>query len=170
MSKNKQNLSAKIPQLGNIFNFAPAKKLNINTQGTGRVGGQKLNKKSSAAQRKHEKEIQKLEDIAFDHENEQSKDNKTDDNAESGADTVPELVSVEAGNVGNHIGADFWEQDEELPSNSNNAGTSEQVSNGADSSNNLHEHGVLESLEREDIDINEEREEEEEEDEEDEEE
>ena len=36
--------------------------------------------------------------------------NKTDDNAESGADTVPELVSVEAGNVGNHIGADFWEK------------------------------------------------------------
>ena len=30
MSKNNQNLRAKIPQLGNIFNFAPAKKLNIN--------------------------------------------------------------------------------------------------------------------------------------------
>tara|TARA_B100002051_G_C16375950_1_gene458086 strand:- start:112 stop:552 length:441 start_codon:yes stop_codon:yes gene_type:complete len=101
-------------------------------------------------QKQHEQHIQELEVLAFEHDDEQSKDNK-------------ELVSVTPSQVGNEIGATFWENEQELPSNLGSANNSEQQSNGADSSNDLHDNPTLEQQEREDIDINEEREEEEEE-------
>jgi len=90
----------------------------------------------AAYQIKHEAEMQQMEDIAFDYENEQSKDFKSESEIES---------------------------EEELPLNLGNAGSTEEVSNSVDSSTNLPEHGVLESQEREDIDINEEQEQEQEE-------
>lgn len=86
-------------------------------------------------QKKHEQEMQDILDHIFYYDNEQNKDNKSEDSEDS------------------------EESDEELPSNLGTVGSSEEVSNGADSSNNLHENPVLESQEREDIDVNEEEEE-----------
>ena len=113
------------------------KKLNINTQGSGKVGGGGPSKNVSSSQKQHEEQMEQVKDVAFDYENEQSKDGKSESESESS--NVPELVSVQPSQVGNTIGADFWENEEE---------------------------GQLESMEREDIDVNEEREEEEEEEEE----
>lgn len=127
---------------------APQKKLNINSQGTGKVGGGGQSENVLASQNQQEQHIQELEVLAFEHNDEQSKDNK-------------ELVSVTPSQVGNEIGATFWENEQELPSNLGTANNSEQQSNGADSSNDLHDNPTLEVHEREDIDINEEREEEE---------
>ena len=76
------------------------KLLNLNTQGSGKVGGGP-SKKILENEKKHESHIQELEVKAFDHNNEQGKEGKKND--------VPELVSINPGKVGNPIGAKFWD-------------------------------------------------------------
>ena len=77
------------------------KLLNIDSQGSGKVGGGP-SKNVLASQKREEAHIQELEVKAFDHSNEQSKDNKTND-------APAQLVSIKPGQVGNQIGAKFWD-------------------------------------------------------------
>lgn len=132
MSKNIPKFAAKSP---------PKKLLNLNTQGTGKVGGGGPSKKILASQKREEAHIQELEVKAFDHSNEQSKDAKTVDN-----DAPEELVSLQAGQVGNHIGASFWEVDQE----------DDEIyySDSSYDFSDFSDHGVLEEAEEEDVDIN----------------
>ena len=62
------------------------------------------NLNNNVTQQKLEAEMQQMETIAFDHENEQDKSNKSESEPE-------QLVSIQAGQVGNQIGAQFWEQE-----------------------------------------------------------
>ena len=80
------------------------KLLNINSQGSGKVGGGGPSKNVLASQKKEEAHIQELEVKAFDHSNEQSKDNKTNDEP-------AQLVSIKPGQAGNQIGAKFWDNE-----------------------------------------------------------